>query len=222
MVPAPAAAALPAFAVTFLQWAPAAMLQIFFIAPNADVAKWRSAGTTGGMLPLSYFVLPGNAFLWLMYGAMQANMTLVAANSTGFVFGVWYAYNFMKYKPAGVSVAGPVAISASAVCVVAGANLLLPAAEAVHAVGTYGCVIYVAMLGAPLAALRGVVASGSTEALSPVMTAAAFVNCTLWLAFGWYLCEDPYIWGPNVIGLAIQVAGLLLFARFGLPKAASA
>eukprot|EP01062_Namystynia_karyoxenos_P056283 TRINITY_DN47249_c0_g1_i1.p3 TRINITY_DN47249_c0_g1~~TRINITY_DN47249_c0_g1_i1.p3 ORF type:complete len:328 (+),score=110.23 TRINITY_DN47249_c0_g1_i1:87-986(+) len=216
-------AALHPSLVTLFQYGPAIAVQVFFLSPLIDVQKWKKDGTTGAMQPLPYFVVPGNCFLWLVYGVLNdMNMTMLTGNAPGFLLGLWYVYNFMKYKAPGASITVPAALSASAAAVAAGAALALPTAQAINVIGLYGCAIVVAMFSGPVAAIGTVLRTKDTSSLSLPLTLAALVNCSLWFGFGWFLINDPYVWGPNSIGFAIQLAGLLMFFRFGLakPKAA--
>jgi hypothetical protein len=41
----------------------------------------------------------------------------------------------------------------------------------------------------------------------------------MWSSYGGLVAFDPYIYGPNVLGLAATVVQLSLFAKYGIHKA---
>ena len=85
--------------------------------------------------------------------------------------------------------------------------------------GYGGCAIVVAMFSGPLQVIKEVVDTKSTKNLPFPMAVATVANCTLWASYGGLVIHDPFIWGPNVLGLASGVTQLGLFAKYGIHKA---
>jgi len=217
-----AAAAAPAVSpllATILNWGPVIAVQVFFLSPMLDVQRWQKDGTTGENPPLPYFTIPGNGFLWLVYGYLSdMNMTIMAANAPGLVLGIYYAMNFYKYRSPSADITLPLIVCGASFLVTIACALGLPVDQAKDFIGLFGCAVVVAMFSGPVGVIGKVLKTGDTSSLSLTLTVAALVNCALWFGFGSIMQNDPYIYGPNGIGLAIQMAGLAMFARFGFPK----
>ena len=86
---------------------------------------------------------------------------------------------------------------------------------ATAAVGYLGCGVCVAMFGGPLAAIGAVLRDRSASAIPLGFTAFSTVNTAAWLGYGALVLGDPFIWFPNVLGLASSVVQLGLIAHFG-------
>lgn len=216
------AAAVSPLLATILNWGPVIAVQVFFLAPMLDVQRWQKDGTTGENPPLPYFTIPGNGFLWLVYGYLSdMNMTIMAANAPGLVLGIYYAVNFYKYRSPSADLTLPLLVCAASFVVTIACALGLQPEQAKDYIGLFGCFVVIAMFSGPVGAIGKVLKTGDTTSMSLTLTAAALVNCALWFGFGTVMQNDPYIYGPNGVGLAIQMVGLAMFARFGLkPKVA--
>eukprot|EP00755_Sulcionema_specki_P019266 Sspe_Gene.69009::Locus_40670_Transcript_1_1_Confidence_1.000_Length_929::g.69009::m.69009/K15382/SLC50A, SWEET; solute carrier family 50 (sugar transporter) len=220
--PAKIAAAKAAYGATtvgFLQVAPPFAAQFLFFSPLATIREVQKAGTTGKMPMLPYTMMACNGFLWMTYGVLTGDMTLIAANMSALVMGSYYCMQFLKYKAPETDVKTPIMLAGSAALAVTGMAAAMPTAQAIDAIGMTGCAVVVAMFGGPLSAIQTVLKEKSTASLPFPMAIATTINCTLWLAYGWFVLLDPYIWGPNGLGLLSGVVQLLLFARFGFAKA---
>ena len=63
-----------------------------------------------------------------------------------------------------------------------------------------------------------VIETKSTKSLPFPMAVATVVNCSLWASFGGLVIHDPFIWAPNILGLASGLTQLGLFAKYGFAK----
>jgi hypothetical protein len=52
-----------------------------------------------------------------------------------------------------------------------------------------------------------------------VVFQATFVNATMWTGYGTLVAFDPYIYVPNMLGLAASIIQLSMFAKYGIHKA---
>eukprot|EP01064_Diplonema_japonicum_P036974 TRINITY_DN8523_c0_g1_i1.p1 TRINITY_DN8523_c0_g1~~TRINITY_DN8523_c0_g1_i1.p1 ORF type:complete len:266 (+),score=59.39 TRINITY_DN8523_c0_g1_i1:58-855(+) len=207
--------------VTLLQVGPPICAQVLFLSPLATMREIKANGTTGGLPMLPYTMMACNGFLWMTYGTLTGDSTLIAANVSALVMGLFYCSTFMKYKNPDVQVAQPVGMAAVAALAVAGMYAGLPQAQAIDAIGMTGCGVVVAMFSGPLAAVQKVLKEKDTSTLPFPMAVATTVNCAFWSAYG-LMIGDPYIYGPNLLGLCSGIVQLSLFARFGFGKAKSA
>lgn len=202
---------------------PGLAAQVMFLAPMSAMSSIKKAGTTDKMPLLPYTAMMASGFVWAAYGFLLNNPAIWLPNIPALVMGAYYSYTFAKYVPSGadwlpstkfVHAAGVAAICAGTTA----AALTLDTATAVNALGILGDGIVIAMFGGPLVAIKTVLAEKSTRSLPFAFTIASFVNCALWSTYGIAVIHDPYIWLPNVLGLASAVAQLGLFARFGFAK----
>lgn len=71
------------------------------------------------------------------------------------------------------------------------------------------------MFGGPLTSIRSVLRDESAASLPLGFTVFSAVNTSAWLGYGLLILDDPFIWGPNVLGLASASTQLGLIVRYG-------
>ena len=71
------------------------------------------------------------------------------------------------------------------------------------------------MFSGPLTSIRSVLRDRSAASLPLAFTLVSCANTSVWLSYGALILHDPFIWGPNVLGLGAATAQLGLIARFG-------
>jgi solute carrier family 50 protein (sugar transporter) len=199
---------------------PGLAAQVMFLAPMQAMSQIKAAGTTSKLPLLPYTAMMASGFVWAAYGLLLNNPAIWLPNIPALVLGAYYSYTFAKFAPAGAnwlpSTKGVHAVGVAAIFAgTTAAALTLDTATAVNALGILGDGIVIAMFGGPLIAIKTVLSEKSTRSLPFAFTIASFVNCALWSTYGIAVIHDPYIWIPNVLGLASSIAQLGLFARFG-------
>ena len=201
-------------AVMFLQVAPPVCAQAVFFSPLATMKTIREKGTTSDLPMLPYTMMACNGFLWMCYGSLVGDTTVIAANVSAFCLGLLYCGVFLKYRSETAATAAPIMLAGSAALAVASMVTLLPHQLAVDAVGMTGCGVVVAMFGGPLQSIKRVIAEKSTASLPFPMAVATCANCIAWTLYG-LLVADPYIYLPNMLGFLSGLTQLALFARYG-------
>lgn len=53
--------------------------------------------STGQLSPLPFVALAANCVVWVLYGILQSDMTVLVPNASGMGFGLYYTYLFSKY-----------------------------------------------------------------------------------------------------------------------------
>eukprot|EP00299_Pterocystis_sp_00344_P007148 c2173_g1_i1.p1 GENE.c2173_g1_i1~~c2173_g1_i1.p1 ORF type:complete len:222 (-),score=48.22 c2173_g1_i1:65-730(-) len=200
-------------AMKFLQVAPPVAAQVVFLAPLQVMRKIRAAGTVGSMTPLPYTAMLTNGCLWMLYGGLCQNLTIVVPNISCVAFGAYYVATFARYTPRSAMIPhyiGGASIIASAATLAA----VLPTPTAINALGIMGCTVVVVMFSGPLAVFRTVIREKSTDSMHFGFTIAAFVNCVAWVSYG-VVINDIYLYLPNGLGLFSTIVQLFLFARYG-------
>jgi len=208
-------------AVSFLSVSPGLAAQVLFLSPMQAVRQFRASGTTGAVSVMPYAAMAANGATWCTYGALGMDLTIMAPNFTGLLFGTYYCQQFFRYRAPDAVVVPYFAGGASFVVGVLGAAAALPATSAQTLIGYAGCCLTACMFGGPLAAIRTVLRDRSAESLPLAFTIASTANCTLWTSYGALVIYDPFVWGPNGVGLVFSFVQLGLIARFGSAATAS-
>ncbi|KAL8437911.1 hypothetical protein ACSSS7_000611 [Eimeria intestinalis] len=223
-----------------LRFAAVAAAVLMQLTPLPTVARIVSCRSTLGLQSLPFFTLLFSASLWLLYGILRVDPTLLLPNVSGVVAGGWFVVTFWAnagredkqrfllslYLKAGALILAsllliclccPYAFAELVVGLVASAAAA-PAARAAAAVAVaVGSVVNVVSYAAPLAALRVVLKEKSTALMPAEMSIGNFICSGLWLAYGW-MAEDIFIIIPNFIGFGVGSAQLLLLALIPPPS----
>jgi hypothetical protein len=80
-------------------------------------------------------------------------------------------------------------------------------------VGTIGCTFAIAYYAAPLSMMANVVMTRDSSALYLPTTIVNILNAGMWSIYGFGLM-DINVWAPNVIGLLLSIAQLVLIIVF--------
>jgi len=138
--------------------------------------KIAEDGTTGSFSPAQFISLYTNGTVWVVYGLLAQDMTVLVPNSTAVLFGLYYTSQFAKYHNESMMkwYAGSAAI-VGGTCVAAAT---MP--NALDVVGMTGCVMAVILLSSPLAVMGKVIKEKSTAALPFGASLAGFLNASTW------------------------------------------
>eukprot|EP00949_MAST-11_sp_MAST-11-sp1_P000787 g787.t1 len=115
--------------------------QAVFLAPLLSVKKWKSEGT-GDASPLPFSAMTANGALWIVYGLLQSDMTIITANLSAFAFGAYYLRTFDTFRSSLELNMVPHYAGAAGIASACGAMALtLPHETATFAIGTLGCCV---------------------------------------------------------------------------------
>uniref|UniRef100_A0A7S2C5U8 Sugar transporter SWEET n=1 Tax=Haptolina brevifila TaxID=156173 RepID=A0A7S2C5U8_9EUKA len=194
---------------------PPVLLQFVFFSPLPAVREFHRTGTTGDVSIMPYSMMVANGTLWFTYGALLGNPTIMVPNITAIVMGIGYCSVFWRNRSPQAQPL-PYLVGSGGLCAVTvGAAVALPLAEAQNFIGYLGCAVCVGMFSGPLASMSVILRDRSAASIPLGFTLFSTLNTTTWLAYGALVLHDPFIWGPNVLGLASSVAQIGLIARFG-------
>ena len=209
-------AALSTSMLTFLKVAPPVACQVVFLAPLTAMKQFKAEKSTKEVSPIPYAAMTINGALWVMYGLLKSDFTIILPNISGFFFGAYYTYTFSLYTernmiPYYAGIAAGIGFCATMAT-------SLETAAAVNAIGIFGCGIVATMFGGPLGSIKTVIEDKNTDSLPVAFTLATFVNCILWSSYGWLVIDDIYVWGPNLAGLIFSSVQIGLYGKYGLPQ----
>lgn len=167
--------------------------------------------SVGNLSPLPFFSLLINCVVWSIYGILKWDMTVLLPNGTGLLAGLWCSLVYHKYcdhVPRKLYYTGVVAVCFA---------LYFGYIRNDSYIGYLGCFLAVLVMGSPLATLRTVVSDRSTASLPFWTSLSGWFNSLSWLAYGIIVADDPYIYGPNLLGFVLSSVQLSLFIAYGLP-----
>ncbi|XP_019870119.1 sugar transporter SWEET1 [Aethina tumida] len=149
--------------------------------------------------------------LWLRYGFLIEDRSIILVNTVGSALFVGYVVVFYIY-----SVKTEFIVRQILVC---GLFLLLTllyveratqVTEAQNHLGVICTAVTILFFAAPLSSLLHVIKVKNTESLPYPIILASFVVCLQWLVYG-YLLEDMFIQIPNFLGALLSGFQLSLF-----------
>ncbi|CAL1288346.1 unnamed protein product [Larinioides sclopetarius] len=156
--------------------------------------------------------------LWLRYGLLINDSTLIMVNVTGaalqVLYLIWYAkFTFHKgtfYKQLGIAIfiIGFLYIYTTFFSVNETARYIA---------GLAACSAGVIFMASPLAALAHVLKTKNVETLPFAMIFSSFIMATLWLCYG-VLTNDLFVQVPNFLGALLSLSQLFLFAIYSNKK----
>ena len=82
-------------------------------------------------------------------------------------------------------------------------------------IGQVGLFINLAMYASPLAAMKVVLQTKSSEALPLPLTLASLISCISWSVTGYFDMHDIYVYGPPVLGVLCGILQLSLKILYG-------
>jgi len=171
--------------------------------------------------PLPYLAMFINCLLWVTYGVLCDNFTLVLVNFVGFLFASYYNYLYFRITNHRDSFLTQCSIALlfyllSMVYVMFALN---DHEQEVRQLGYLAAMCSILMFGSPLASVREVVQKRDAQSI-PLLMSLAGTGCSLvWALYGFSL-GDSSIVVPNAIGAVLGVFQLSL--KWLYPGSASA
>ena len=185
-------------------------LQVASLGIAMDINK---RGSVRGLSAVPFITLLMNCVIWAQYGYLKENKTVYFPALTGIACATVCSTIYDRHsKEVNKATLYRVAFA------IMGASTALFMMKQPYFIGIIGCVISVCLLAAPLAALGTVLRDKSTASMPFSTSAINTLNVLVWLTYGLLVADDVMIWGPNVLGLFVCGAQMVLFAKFGIAR----
>jgi len=191
-----------------------------FMAPFTAVRARVRANALGDLNPLPVAMTVLSSWAWLQYGLSIPDPYIVAGNLPALTAAV---YGFVLMLPL-MSNASPDLHRVQLIFTGgAFANFCLwaylifagvDAKQRSSTLGSWATVIFIILAASPLSSMRMVCAKRDAESIYAPMTAAQCVNCALWTVYGLAAAHNVFVWGPNLTGLLLGLAQLVLKVAF--------
>ncbi|XP_013420839.1 sugar transporter SWEET1 isoform X4 [Lingula anatina] len=198
-----------------VQWTATLFTFVAFLAGIHSAHKIVKQGNTHevSLVPyLSFFV---GAVVWLKYGTLIHDPTIILVNIVGLCFQTVYIFIYYIYSLQKHFIYKQFAFAAAVVVptLVYAKYLASSLAKATQVVGLVGCMLSLCSYCSPLATLRTVLKNKSTDSMSFPLVAVNFLVALQWALYG-YLLKDKNILIPNTLGCAIAGVQVLLFVVY--------
>jgi|AntAceMinimDraft_12_1070368.scaffolds.fasta_scaffold82242_1 uncharacterized protein with PQ loop repeat len=205
------AAALPGHVVSALKIAG----PVFFLGIQGSLVKTaikiNKEKSVGSLSIIPFLSLLANCVIWGYYAILKSDMTLLIPSAIGVLNALFCIYAYDKNSSA---------VNKKTIYNLNTALLLLTTLlfhlKKSDMIGYLGVGISIALMGSPLASLKGVLETKSTESMPFATSLLSFLNAVSWLLYGKLVANDVLVYAPNVLGVGLTLFQLSLFFRFGI------
>lgn len=176
--------------------------------------KVQKQGDTKDITMVPFIVTAANCALWLKYGLLRHDSTLIAVNSTGLLLELVYLAFYFAHT--GITTRRQVSKQILVSLVIFATIFIYASHYSLHpdvAVGYVGSVTAMGVYASPLATVKEVLRHRSTEFMSFPLCAAGLVVSCEWFLYG-TLIADNFITLPNFVGVMFAVFQMALFGKF--------
>ncbi|KAJ2741291.1 Sugar transporter [Coemansia sp. BCRC 34301] len=186
-----------------------------FVSQLSIVAELRRAQRTRSSVPMLQFLVSFlSSVLWLKYGLLKADTTLVFVNTVGTLVALYILGCFWWYsaKPRHVETRFLITL----LCALLSIGYVDHSRDpwAADAFSLVCCLMSLLFLGSPLSQIGNVIRLRDASVLLPSVASLAFANNVLWSVYG-HLHNDAFMLFPNAIGTALCALQLGLIAYYG-------
>jgi solute carrier family 50 protein (sugar transporter) len=191
-----------------------------FVAPLPTISKVVSTRTVGGLPLLPYSSMAVNAFIWMVYGLLNAETKVWQPNLFGLIMASYYCFQYKKVVPRNASnLPGTLSQHFRYGTLLMTFTILLASTlenqVATAIIGKLGVIICIVLFASPLSTLKTVIATKSAKSIPLPFTLGCMLNCFLWTVTGIFEMKDFNIIFPNVLGLLSAIAQFALKVMYG-------
>uniref|UniRef100_A0A182NQ79 Sugar transporter SWEET1 n=1 Tax=Anopheles dirus TaxID=7168 RepID=A0A182NQ79_9DIPT len=165
--------------------------------------------------------LTGTCFMWLKYGVLTEESTLILVNFIGSALFFSYTVVFFVFSVNKREVVRQMMLIS---CIILSAtiytSLETSLEKSVRVIGLLCCCLAVLFFASPFAKLAHVIRTQNTDSLPFPIIVSSFFVCLLWTAYG-VLINDLFIQIPNLLGGILAGIQLTLYVIYPKQKASS-
>ncbi|RNA02918.1 Sugar transporter SWEET1 [Brachionus plicatilis] len=176
------------------------------------IIKSKSVGDISSMPFLTAFI---NCVIVFLYGVLIKNYQIIIINAIGLNIEIVYIIIFLFYAPNKKKIVHQTIFLMILILTIGFYSFIYEPNSKISSkyVGFMGSISSIIMFGSPLASLKNVMMSKSTESLSFCLCVANLSCSLLWSIYG-ILLKDKFIYIPNIVGSLLSFAQVSLFAKF--------
>lgn len=197
---------------------PVLTAQIVFLAPSLSLLKATANKQHGlelsdtSMLP--YSLMAVNCAIWLSYGLLSKDVTVILANLAGFVLGLLYMLiSAWSSQPDESHTPHYVFVVSTFIAIVA---LLkhVPTGPASELLLYAGAVFLTLMLACPLRNLGDAIREENASKFSFFGSFSGLFHCVFWVCFGTIMRNNWLIWLPHAVGAVLMITQIIVIAAY--------
>lgn len=176
--------------------------------------KYIQNGTTGDASPITFIACFLSSCLWLLYGLVISDLSVILVNSVGAVLQLAYVIVFYFYclkKTLVLKQMSAALVILTLVFVYLGYEKNPEVAKS--RIGFVCVIMTIFFFAAPLTSLAHVIQIKSAESLPFPIILMTFVTSVQWLIYG-IILKDPYMQIPNILGTILSLFQLSLFVIY--------
>jgi solute carrier family 50 (sugar transporter) len=195
-----------------------------FLAPIPTIKDVMNAGTIGGLPMLPYSFMASNAFVWCTYGILKNQPPLWSCNAIGFVFAMYYCFQFALHVPARTkyrlnastpTLPGTIKHHFIGISFVFAITTLIAGLRpfgtySADVIGNIAVLFCILMFASPLSVIQLVIRTKSAGIIPLPFTVVSCLNCFCWAVYGFFALNDINVWLPNSLGLTFGVIQVIL------------
>jgi len=198
---------------------------VFRLSPMPTVIKFVRRGTVDTLPLMPYTAVICNSTQWLLFGILLSDQNIILPHMFGIVMTLIYSLIYMRiYNKSGnrkdLSILpGKVSHHIFLILINVFVSLAIVASftheyskQVIGIIANFGSIF---MYTGPLTALKRVVREKNAAPIPLPFTFMGFMNGLCWFAYGWYIGEEFFIWGPALIGLVLTTIQLSLILFYG-------
>lgn len=187
-----------------------------FLSGTLVCQKFVQKGSTGEASPFPFVSGCLSTILWLRYGFLIQERSIILVNTVGATLCLAYCVTFYLY-----SIKKSIVVRQFGLClfilivIIAYSSYNVDANQELirQRIGTICCVMTVIFFAAPFTSLLHVCKVQSTESLPFPMIVTNFVVSLQWFIYG-ILIQDTFVQIPNVLGSVFSALQLSLFCIY--------
>lgn len=191
---------------------------LMFLSPIPTIRTVLRTGTVGDLPLLPYTSMVASCFVWILYGILKREPLIYVTNIVEIILSVYYFVEFSNYAPA-TSPTFPGSVYRHIQIILGiwfvSAWVALFFQNNVSIIGDLTVFLTILTDASPLAAIKAVLESQSSEAIPWPFTLATLLNCCLWTVVGVAEMHDVYVYFPSILGLMFALAQIALKLIFG-------
>ncbi|XP_069683925.1 sugar transporter SWEET1 [Periplaneta americana] len=173
--------------------------------------KYVQNGTTGDSSPLPFVAGFLSSCMWLRYGFLLQDSSLIIVNTIGAALQLAYVITFYFYTITKSAVVKQMlGVIVALVVMLCYTQYESDLEQAKIYIGFVASLMTILFFAAPLTMLAHVLSVKNCDSLPLPIILATFVCSIQWLIYG-YILSDPFIQVPNLLGTLISAFELSLF-----------
>ncbi|KAK9841134.1 hypothetical protein WJX74_000479 [Apatococcus lobatus] len=190
---------------------------VMYGTPVSAALNVKRTGQLGGLNPVPFAAMVAVTAGWVAYASVKENYFVLLANGPGLIIGVFLVMSLQGFASRPVQDTMVYMMCAGALYFVIAA--VLTVYQQMHDQdigflwGFAAVILQVLYYAAPLSTFGEVISKKSSASLYPPGCFMNTVNSALWAVYG-IAIGDTFVWSPNVIGVILGGASLVLCAVF--------